>query len=266
MHPYQYDRQGDIVQINPPFGYQSIVPFYKNNRVRLPAPGELPSFARGSNAVPISYSEFASACRDYPLAFVTTDNGKSYSSVAIIGIAGTENLYLENGRWDETVYLPAYIRRYPFCMAKVTLDGKEQADRLVCVEKAFLAAEDDKGGEAMFDADGKPTPHWESISKLLEEYERDLDRTREMCDILAEYSLLEPFTLQATLKDGGPLNLGGMSRINEKNLEFLNAAQHKNLIKKGIMGRIYAHLISLENFARLLARKAAVTKPGATIK
>ena len=32
------------------------------------------------------------------------------------------------------------------------------------------------------------------------------------------------------------------------------------------MGRIYAHLISLENFARLLARKAAVTKPGATIK
>jgi hypothetical protein len=266
VHPYQYDRQGDIVQINPPFGYQNIVPFYKNNRVRLPAPGELPAFARGSNAVPISYSEFASACRDYPLAFVTTDNGKSYSSVAIIGMAGAENLYLENGRWDETVYLPAYIRRYPFCMAKVTLDGKEQADRLVCVEKAFLAAEDDKGGEAMFDAEGKPTAHWESISKLLEEYERDLDRTREMCDILTEYALLEPFTLQATLKDGGPMNLGGMSRINEKNLEFLNAAQHKNLIKKGIMGRIYAHLISLENFARLLARKAAVTKPGAAIK
>lgn len=255
------------MQISPPFGYQSIVPFYKNNQVRLPAPGELPAFASGTNAVPVSYSEFASACRDYPLAFVTTDNGKSYSPVAIIGMAGAENLYLNNGRWDETVYLPAYIRRYPFCMAKVSLDGKPQADRLVCVEKAFLATEGDKDAVPMFDADGKPTPQWESISKLLEEYERDLERTREMCDILTEYALFEPFTLQATLKDAGPLNLGGMSRISEKNLEFLNAAQHKNLIKKGIMGRVYAHLISLENFARLLARKAAVTaKPETTAK
>ncbi len=248
------------MQFNPPFGYQSIAPLYKNNRVRLPAPGELPAFARGTNAVPVSYSEFAAACRDYPLAFVTTDNGKSYSPVAIIGMAGAENLFLTDGRWDETVYLPAYIRRYPFCMARVSLDGKEQADRLVCVEKAFLAAEGDSGGEVMFDAGGKPTPHWESINKLLEEYERDLDRTREMCDILAEYSLFEPFTLQATLKDAGPLNLGGMSRINEKNLEFLNAAQHKNLLKKGVMGRIYAHLISLENFTRLLVRKAAANQ------
>ena len=76
-----------------------------------------------------------------------------------------------------------------------------------------------------------------------------------MCSILADYALLEPFTLQATLKRGGAMNLGGMYRVEEKKLEFLNAAQHKNLIKKGIMGRIYAHLISLENFARLLTRK-----------
>ncbi len=51
------------------------------------------------------------------------------------------------------------------------------------------------------------------------------------------------------------MNLGGMYRVEERKLEFLNAAQHKNLIRKGVMGRIYAHLISLENFTRLLARK-----------
>ncbi len=243
------------MQINPPFGYQSIVPFHKNERVRLPKVGELPAFARSTNAVPVSYSEFALACRDYPLAFVSTDEGKHYSPVAIIGMAGAENLYLKDGRWDETVYLPAYIRRYPFCMARVSLDGKPQEDRLVCVEKEFIAAENE--GEAMFDAEGKALPQWEQIGKLLEEYERDLERTREMCDILADYALLEPFTMQATLKDSSPLNLSGMFRIDEKKLEFLNAAQHKNLIKKGVMGRIFAHLISLENFARLLARKAA---------
>jgi len=245
------------MQINPPFGYQNIVPFYKNMKVRLPAPGELPAFASSSNAVPVSYSEFASACRDYPLAFVSTDAGKHFSPVAIIGMAGAENLYLTDGHWDEKTYLPAYVRRYPFCMARVSLDGTPQADRLVCVEKDFIIAEGE-GGELMFDASGSATQRWTGISQLLEEYERDLERTREMSEILADYALFEPFTLQATLKNTGPVNLGGMYRVDEKKLEFLNAAQHKNLIKKGIMGRIYAHLISLDNFARLLARKAAV--------
>jgi hypothetical protein len=51
--------------------------------------------------------------------------------------------------------------------------------------------------------------------------------------------------------------MGGMFRIIEKNLENLNAAQLKNLMRKGIMARIYMHLLSLANFGRLLDRKAA---------
>jgi hypothetical protein len=39
-------------------------------------------------------------------------------------------------------------------------------------------------------------------------------------------------------------------------VEHLNASQLKNLAKKGILGRIYAHLLSLENFGRLLRRRA----------
>jgi hypothetical protein len=65
----------------------------------------------------------------------------------------------------------------------------------------------------------------------------------------------------ASLREGGAMNLGGMHRVDERKLEFLNAAQHRNLIRKGVMGRIYAHLISLENFARLLTRKDAAGKP-----
>ena len=241
------------MQINPPFGYQKIVPFYRNTKVRLPGTDELPAFVRDTNAVPVSYTEFAVACRDYPLVFVTTDGSKSFSPVAIIGIAGNENLFVRDAQWDKSVYLPAYIRRYPFCMARVTLDGQEQADRLVCVEEAFLS----DAGETMFDAAGNPLPRWTAVGKLLEEYERDLERTREMCGILADFGLLEPFTLQAVLEGAPPLNLGGMFRVDEKKLEVLNAAQHKTLLRKGVMGRIYAHLISLENFARLLARKSA---------
>ncbi|OGA28419.1 MAG: hypothetical protein A3I01_05575 [Betaproteobacteria bacterium RIFCSPLOWO2_02_FULL_65_24] len=239
------------MQINPPFGFKEIVPLYKNQKVRLPKPGSLPDFVRATNAVPVSYSEFGVACRDYPLVFTSTDEGKTFSPVAVLGVAGQENLYLSGGNWDPAVYVPAYIRRYPFCMARVTLNAVEQADRLICIEKDFLAED----GERMFTDDGAPLERWKPIEKLLNEYEADLERTREMCAILSDYSLLEPFTLQANLKSGGAMNLGGMYRVEEKKLEFLNAAQQKNLIKKGIMGRAYAQLLSLDNFARLLARK-----------
>jgi hypothetical protein len=245
------------MQINPPFGYQKIVPFYRSTKVRLPEEGALPPFVRQTNAVPVSFTEFAVACRDYPLAFVTTDQGKSYSPVAIVGIAGNENLYVEAARWDPTVYLPAYVRRYPFCMARVTLDNQEQADRLVCVEESFVT----ESGEVLFDAAGNALPRWANVGKLLEEYERDLERTREMCGILADFGLLEPFALQAVLAGAEPVNLAGMYRVEEKRLETLNAAQQKTLIRKGVMGRIYAHLISLENFARLLNRKAIARAP-----
>ena len=63
---------------------------------------------------------------------------------------------------------------------------------------------------------------------------------------------------RATLKQekgGGKMQLTGMHRVAEKNLENLNAAQLKNLMRKGYLARVYIHLLSLENFARLLDRK-----------
>lgn len=244
------------MEISSPFGYKEIVPLQKDHGVRLPAPGVVPDFLRRANAVPISYSEFSAACRDYPLAFVSTDAGRTFSPVAVLGVSGGENLFLKESAWDSSAYLPAYVRRYPFCMARVTLNSVEQADRLICVERDFVS--DD--GERMFDDAGAPLARWLPIEKLLREYEADIERGREMCAILADYALLEDFALQTTIQ-GSALSFGGMYRVDEKRLEVLNAAQHKTLVRKGVMNRIYAHLISLDNFARLVARKQASSTP-----
>jgi hypothetical protein len=185
------------------------------------------------------------------------DDGKTFAPVAVLGLTAGENLFFTSGAWTDGVYMPAYARRYPFCMAKVAIDKAPQKDHLICIEKAFVDA---PHGEAMFDAKGEPSAKWAQIERLLSEYEGDLGRSREMCAILADYGLLEPFTMQATLakeKGGGAMHVTGMHRVSEKSLENLNAAQLKNLLRKGIMARIYMHLLSLENFARLLERKAA---------
>lgn len=247
------------MQILPPFGYREIVPFQKSLRVRLPGTGEMPEFVRRGNAMPISLAEFLLVARDYPIVFATNDQGKSFAAVAVLGMTAAENLFFSDAGWAGRVYVPAYVRRYPFCMARVRSPKSAQPDHLICVEKEFIDAE---RGEALFDANGAPGEKWALIERLLSEYEADLERTREMCAILADYGVLEPFTMQATLskeKGGGSLQLGGMHRVNEKSLENLNAAQLKNLMRKGLLARIYLHLASLENFSRLLERKAART-------
>jgi hypothetical protein len=256
------------MQIAPPFGYREVVPFLKTHKVRLLGPGEVPQFVQRGNAIPLSHAEFQPAARDYPIVFTTGDGGKSFAAVAVLGVAAGENLFCTDGAWTPKTYVPAYARRYPFCMARVKVDKVERKDRLICVEKSML---DDAAGEAMFDAAGKPGDKWATLERLLSEYEADLERARATCALLADYGLLEAFTLQATPKGGsggGSLQLKGMHRVAEKNLEGLNAAQLKNLMRKGALARIYMHLLSLQNFARLLEKKAArvaesPTAPGA---
>jgi len=242
------------MQITAPFGYKRIAPLRRDQKVRLPAPGEVPEFARTLNAIPISFTEFAPVGHVYPIVFTSGDGGVTFAPVAVLGFAAGENLFYVDGRWARDVYVPAYARRFPFCMAKVTLDKIEQQNRLICVETDFV---DDETGEAIFDEQGQPLERWKGIERLLTEFESDLERSRELCAILADYRLLESFSLQATFNQGGAMQLTGMHRASDKKLETLNAAQLKNLLKKGILGRIYAHLLSLDNFARLLDRRAA---------
>ena len=168
-----------------------------------------------------------------------------------------ENLFVTEAGWARGAYLPAYARRYPFCMARVNVNKVAQKDRLICVEKARL---DEENGEALFDERGEPGEKWKGLERLLSEYEADLERMREMCSILGDYGLFEPFTMQATLareQGGGALQITGMHRVAEGRLQHLNASQIKNLLRKGILARVYLHLASLANFARLLDRKAA---------
>jgi hypothetical protein len=242
------------MQITPPFGYTEVVPFLKTQKVRLLGPGEVPEFAQRGNAIPISYSEFQPVCRDYPIVFTSGDGGKTFAAVAVLGVTAGENLFYQDGAWTLKAYVPAYARRYPFCMARVRVNQAERKDRLICVDKPRL----DDAGEALFGADGKPTEKWGTLERLLSEYEADLERSREMCAVLADYGVLEPFTMQAKPKDGAAATqMTGMHRVSEKKLEELNAAQLKNLLRKGLMARVYMHLLSLHNFGRLMERKAA---------
>ena len=245
------------MDIRPPYGYQEVVPLTKQHRVALPEAGKVPPAFRGITALPLSFTEFAVACRDYPIAFIGGEGG-TYLAMAVLGLENQQNLFVTaDGGWDPAVYLPAYVRRYPFCMTRVTVDGREQPERVACVEKRALS---DKG-EALYDAKGESLPAWDERRKLLFEYESDLVRSEEMCRELAQLQLLETFTMQAVPNQGEPLAMTGMYRVAEEKLAALPAEKLKELAQKGSLARVYAHLISLANFGRLLDRRATQPKP-----
>jgi hypothetical protein len=244
------------MDIRPPYGYQEVVPLTKQHRVALPGERRIPPAFRKVNALPISFTEFTVACRDYPIAFVGPHAG-SVIAMAVVGLESEQNLFVAPGdRWDASVYLPAYVRRHPFCMTRVTVDGKEQAERVACVEKTALS----EHGEPLFDGKGDPLPAWDARRKLLFEYEADLLRSEELCRELGRLQLLETFTVQAVPTQGPSLAMTGLFRIAEQALAELAADRLKELAQKGILSRVYAHLLSLANFGRLLDRRAAQTK------
>ena len=250
-------------EITPPYGFQEVVALAKTHRVLLPKGPTLPVVFRTMNPIPVSYTEFPIASRDYPLVFISADQGVTYAPMLVLGLAAQQNLFVADGdTWDPNVYLPAYVRRYPFCMTRVMVDGKEAPERVACVEKRAI---NDKG-EKLFDDKGQPLPEWEQRQKLLFEFEADLGRTEEMCKLLAQHQLFEPFTMQAVPNQGEPLQLTGMYRVAEAKLAELDGAVLKELVQKGVLGRVYTHLLSLENFQRLLARRAEATKSTAAEK
>ena len=244
-------------RITPPYGFQEVIALTKTHRVLLPKGPTVPVVFRTMNPIPVSYTEFPVASRDYPLVFISADEGKTCAPMLVLGLAAQQNLFvIWDDTWDRRTYLPAYVRRFPFCMTRVMVDGKEAPERVACVEK--IAVND--SGENLFDDKGQALPEWQQREKLLFEFEADLGRTEEMCKLFTQHQLLEPFTMQATPNDGEPLQLTGMYRVSEEKLAQLDGAMLKDLAAKGVLGRIYAHLISLDNFRRLLDRRATLAR------
>lgn len=240
------------MKISPPLGYEQVVPLKKGDRVILPRADAVPDFCRRLHVVPLSLSEFAPACRDYPIVFLSPDAGRTFGAVAVLGLQVLQNLFiLTDGTWDRRAYLPAYVRRHPFCMARVAREGESRKDHLICVEQSALR----ESGEPLHDESGAPLPQWQLLERLILDFENDLMRGEELCALLAELQLLEAFSMKAEI-DGFTMQLEGMHRVSQAALESLPEAALRRLLGAGVMDKIYAHLLSLDNFRRLLNRRS----------
>lgn len=249
-------------QLGSPAGYGPVTPLDKQRHAGHGLkPGLGHGWTAGLNAVAVSVSEFARAALDYPLAFVRDPGTGALFPVAVLGLQ-QQNLFVDgDGQWRAGAYLPAFVRRYPFCIADVAARDGQPEKRLVCLQEDQLSP---KSERPLFDAKGEPTEAWKPILSLLEAIEADRPQTRLLGERLEALQLLVPFDALALPRGGQHLRLQGLFRVDEEKLRKLPGKEVRELLAKGFLRAAYAHLLSLENFARLLDLAHARTATTAT--
>ncbi|HWU15488.1 MAG TPA: SapC family protein [Caulobacter sp.] len=208
------------------------------------------SFALNGTAVPLAVTEFAPAALTYPVIFA----GEDRVPLAVMGLNTGENLFIQaDGGFEPGAYIPAYIRRYPFVLA-----NDENQDRLiVCIDRGSdLLAE---GGQTpLFDAKGEPTEYTQNCIKFCDDFEVERRRTDSFVQLLKDNDLFElkkaVFTpMDANGQPGEPQTVAEYFGVSEEKLNALPADKIKELQASGALAQIYAHLVSLIGWDRLIA-------------
>ncbi|SDU15013.1 SapC family protein [Halopseudomonas salegens] len=223
------------------FLYNSIKPLdrqaHRNLRVSNATTFE---FARDAQMVPINGAEFFSAARSFPLLFIGRED--NISPVALMGLTEGHNRFLQaDGQWQESTYVPAFVRRYPFMFADT---GAEELT--ICIDEDFAGWNEQEGRE-LFTDNGEYSTFLQSMVGLMQNYFNDSKQTRAFVLQLQKLNLLVPRSVKMTHRNGKSFTLQDFYAVDEKRLRQLGDADVLELNRQGFLGLIYAHLMSLGN-------------------
>mgnify|MGYP001800861238 FL=1 len=83
------------------------------------------NFLAETHAIPLTVDEFIDAQRSYPIVFTA---GENPLPIALFGLNEGVNTFVgEDSKLLPDVYVPAYIRRYPFILAKLKPDTDDMS-------------------------------------------------------------------------------------------------------------------------------------------
>lgn len=202
-------------------------------------------FSRQSQTVALTCIEFVEAAKEYPIVFVRKES-QELTPVALLSLKAGDNAFLaEDGSWKGH-YVPAFVRSYPFILAK---NGSEAP--LVCIDETF-AGFNGESAQPLFDAQGEPTPVLTHALNFLSDFDRQVIFTAEFMQKLEALGILVEQSANVNLPDAGEYRLNGFYVVDEQKLLALDAETATALFKPGHLALIYAHLMSLSNLQRLI--------------
>ncbi|MEA3011449.1 MAG: hypothetical protein QOJ91_3141 [Sphingomonadales bacterium] len=218
-------------------------------------------FLTSNHAIPITIDEFVAVQRHFPIVFSVGENSVP---LALMGLNEGVNVFVdETGKPNGEIYLPAYVRRYPFMLARLQPDAQELS---LCFDPTSGLVGDFEEGETLFD-DGKPSETTNNILKFCEEFELSAQRTVAFMTELKDAGLLMDGEVSIQPADSDqPFIYRGFQMVNEEKLRSLEGAELTRINQNGMLPLVLAHLFSVslvrDVFARQMQQGKGPQAPG----
>jgi len=237
---------------NLPLFYKEIVPLNatQHGKMKIRQVEKSPFIAQ-THAIPITVDEFGLAQRHYPIVFSIGENS---IPIALMGLNEGVNVFLDpDGRpIDTATYIPAYIRRYPFLLAKLNPDTDELS---LCVDPTSEAVGEFDDGQPLFDGD-QPSDATKAILEFCEQFETAGQRTSAFMEDVKKSGLL--MDGEVAIQPEGyqqPFIYRGFQMIDEEKLRELRGDELRKMNQNGMLPLLYAHLFSLAQMREVFARQ-----------
>lgn len=227
---------------NLPIFYNDLVPLNSNEheKFRLKTADAAP-FLRNQHAVPLTVDEFVVAQRFVPIIFSA---GADPVPLALMGLNEGVNTFLDDeGKLRGPAYVPAYVRRYPWMLAKLRPDNDELS---LCFDPTSETIGEFEDGDLLIE-DKQPTELTKNILKFCEDFEQAAQRTGQFVKDLKELDLLMDGEVAIQMPNNDkPFVYRGFNMVNEEKLRDLRGDQLRKINQNGMLPLIYAHLFSLQ--------------------
>ena len=236
---------------NLPLFYKDLVPLSSVEHADFRArPLDSAEFLVGQHAIPLTSDEFVSACRFFPIVFSAGDNPVP---LALMGLNEGINTFVDDeGKLVNPVYVPAYIRRYPFLLAKLQPNSDELS---LCFDPTSGALGKFDEGDVLF-VDGQPSDQVKAVLEFCKNFEEAGQRTGMFMDELKKADLL--MDGEVSIQQEGndkPYVYRGFQMVDENKLRELRGDVLRKLMQNGILGLIFAHLFSLQLMREVFAEQ-----------
>jgi hypothetical protein len=241
---------------NLPIFYQDLQPLSSSVHAGFSTRGadKAPYFAQ-AHAIPLTVDEFVSAQRYSPIVFSAGDNSVP---LALMGLNEGVNVFLDDeGKAYNPFYVPAYVRRYPFILARLQPDAQELS---LCFDPKSELVGEFADGLPLFDGD-KPSENLNNILKFCEDFEIAAQRTSAFMREVEELDILIDGEV-AIQPDGAeqPYVYRGFRMVDEAKFRELHGDQLRKLNQNGILQLLMAHMFSLQLMRDLFGRQMALGK------
>ena len=214
-------------------------------------------FLASQHAIPLTVDEFVDAQRNFPIVFTA---GENPLPIALMGLNEGVNTFIDSeNKLVDYIYVPAYVRRYPFMLAKLQPDSD---DLSLCFDPGAGVVGKFDEGNVLFNEGGEPTEYTQNVLEFCKNFEESGQRTRAFMDELLKLDILMDGEIAITRNDmpDNPFVYRGFRMIDEKKLRELPAETFDALNKNGLIVLIHAHLFSLNLMRTLFERQNAQGK------